>query len=282
MPYINFNGKIFNSEEPIVPAQNRGLRYGDGIFETIKLKKGKLILSDAHWDRLCEGLRLLKFTTSKFFTKEKVYAEILTLTQKNKLQDARVRLTIIRGDGGIYDAKNHSENYIIEAINLPEGNGVFNSNGLQLCFYNDAKKAIDSFSNLKTNNYLPYFMGALFAKENNCNDAIIFNSNNNICDTTIANIFYIKNEIIYTPTLTEGCVAGVMRAWLIAKIQTLGFSVIEKSISKEDVLAADEVFLSNSIYNIRWIAAIENSTYTNTIIYKIVDALQRNEKDIFC
>jgi branched-chain amino acid aminotransferase len=253
MQYINFNGKYFNSEEAIIPAQNRGLRYGDGIFETIKLKNGKLILADEHWERLQAGLRLLKFVPSKFFSKEKISAEILALAQKNKLQNARIRLTIIRGDGGIYDAKNHTENYILEAINLPEGNGEFNSNGLQLCFYNDAKKALDNFSNLKTNNYLPYFMGALFAKENNCNDAIILNSNDFVCDTTIANIFYIKNEIVYTPSLIQGCVAGVMRAWLITKIQTLGISVIEKEITKEDLISADEIFLSNSIYNIRWV-----------------------------
>ena len=282
MTYINFNGKYFNTDEPIVTAQNRGLRYGDGIFETIKLKKGKLILADAHWERLSSGLKLLKFTPSKFFTKEKIFGEIIELAKKNKLQDARVRLTIIRGNGGIYDAKNHTENYILEAINLPEGNGEFNSNGLQLCFYQDAKKVIDIFSNAKTNNYLPYFMGALFAKENNCNDAIIFNNKANICDTTIANIFYIKNEIVYTPALTDGGVAGVMRVWLIAKIQALGFSVTEKSITKEELLLADEVFLSNSIYNIRWVAAIENTTFSNTITYKIVDALQRNEKEIFC
>jgi branched-chain amino acid aminotransferase len=282
MHYINYNGKYLPDTTPIVTAQNRGLRYGDGIFETIKLKKGKLILADQHWERLMEGLRLLKFTPSKFFTKEKIFAEIQLLVQKNKLKDARIRLTIIRGEGGIYDAKKHTENYIIEAINLPEGNGEFNSNGLQLCFYNDAKKAIDSFSNLKTNNYLPYFMGAIFAKENNCNDAIILNSNNCICDTTIANIFYIKNKIVYTPALTQGCVAGVMRAWLIAKIQILGFSVIETAFTKEDLLLADEVFLSNSIYNIRWVAAIENKTFANTITYNIVDALLKKETEIFC
>jgi branched-chain amino acid aminotransferase len=282
MLYINYNGKYLLDTEPIIGAQNRGLRYGDGIFETIKLKNGKLILADKHWERLCKGLSALKFTTSKFFTKEKIFAEILALAKKNKLQDARVRLTIIRGDGGIYDAKKHTENYIIEAISLPEGNGELNSNGLQLCVYHDAKKALDSFSNLKTNNYLPYFMGALFAKENNCNDAIILNSEHNVCDTTIANIFYIKNEIVYTPALTEGCVAGVMRAWLIAKIQALGFSVIEKEITKNDLITADEIFLSNSIYNVRWVAAIENAMYTNTLIYKIVDALQRKEPEIFC
>jgi branched-chain amino acid aminotransferase len=282
MHYINFNGKYYSSEEAIIPAQNRGLRYGDGIFETIKLKNGKLILADEHWERLQAGLRLLKFIHSKFFSKEKIFAEILALAQKNKLQNSRIRLTIIRGDGGIYDAKKHTENYILEAINLPEGNGEFNSNGLQLCFYNDAKKVLDNFSNLKTNNYLPYFMGALFAKENNCNDAIIFNSNDFVCDTTIANIFYIKNEVLYTPSLTQGCVAGVMRAWLITKIQTLGFSVIEKEITKEDLISADEIFLSNSIYNIRWVAAVENTSYTNSITYKIVDDLQRKEIEVFC
>ena len=61
MNFINYNGKILNETEPIVAAQNRGLRYGDGIFETIKLKNGKLILSDEHFARLWKGMQLLQF-----------------------------------------------------------------------------------------------------------------------------------------------------------------------------------------------------------------------------
>ena len=281
MNYINFNGKVVLENEPIVTAQNRGLRYGDGIFETIKLKNGKLILVDEHLERLWKGMLELKFSIGKFFTKEKLVEEIIALAKKNKLQDARVRLTIVRGDGGIYDAKNHNPNYIIEAISLPEGNGELNSNGLQLCYFEDAKKAIDNFSNLKTNNYLPYFMGALFAKENQCNDAIIFNSEGNICDTTIANIFFIKNEIVYTPALTQGCVAGVMRNWLITKIQALGFTVNETIVTKNDLLSADEVFLSNSIYNIRWVKNIEETFFKNDLVFQIVNDLQIKEGNIF-
>ena len=282
MIYINFNGKIVAENEPIITAQNRGLRYGDGIFETIKMRNGKLILLDEHLERLWKGMLALKFSFGKFFTKEKLIEEIIALAKKNKLQDARVRLTIVRGDGGIYDAKNHTPNYIIEVINLPEGNGELNSNGLQLCFYEDAKKALDSFSNLKTNNYLPYFMGALFAKENHCNDAIILNSDRNICDTTIANIFYLKNKIVYTPALTQGCVAGVMRNWLVEKIQALGFTVNETVVTKNDLLTADEVFLSNSIYNIRWVKNIEEKNYTNEVVFKIVNDLQLKENAFFC
>jgi branched-chain amino acid aminotransferase len=282
MNYFNYNGKIFTENELIIGPQNRGLRYGDGIFETMKFKNDKLILSDEHFARLWKGMQMLQFDIPKLLSPEKLEEEIFQLAAKNKLTAARIRLTIIRSDGGIYDAKNNTPNYIIEAIQLPEDNGPLNSNGLQLCIFRDAKKSVDAFSNLKTNNYLPYFMGAMFAKKQQCNDALILNSDENICDSTIANVFYIKDEIIYTPALTQGCVAGVMRKFLIDKIRALGFTVNESIISKEDILNADEVFLSNSVYNIRWVAWLENKSYTNTITWKIVEALLRKEESIYC
>jgi branched-chain amino acid aminotransferase len=280
--YINYNGKILDAKEPIIAAQNRGLRYGDGIFETMKVKKSKLILSDEHFARLWKGMQMLQFEIPKLLSPEKLEAEILQLAAKNKLTAARVRLTIIRSEGGIYDAKNNTPNFIIEAMALPEENGPLNSNGLQLCIFNDAKKSLDSFSNLKTNNYLPYFMGAMFAKKQQCNDALILNSEGNICDSSIANVFYIKDEIIYTPALIQGCVAGVMRKYLIEKIRALGFIVHESLVTREHILNADEVFLSNSIYNIRWVAGLQNKNYTNNIICKIVDELMRKDGDIYC
>jgi branched-chain amino acid aminotransferase len=281
MNFINYNGKNLEENEPIITAQNRGLRYGDGIFETMKLKNGNLILSDEHFARLWKGMQMLQFEIPKLLSPEKLEAEILQLAVKNKLTAARIRLTIIRSDGGIYDAKNNTPNYIIEAIALPEDNGPLNSNGLQLCIFNDAKKSIDTFSNLKTNNYLPYLMGAMFAKKQQCNDALILNSDGNICDSTIANVFYIKDEIIYTPALTQGCVAGVMRKFLLDKIRKLGFTVHETVVTKEDILDADEVFLTNSIYNIRWVAGVENKIYANNITWKIVEELMRKEADVY-
>jgi branched-chain amino acid aminotransferase len=282
MHFINFNGKILPALEPIVTAQSRGLRYGDGIFETIKLKNNKLILFDAHCERLFNGLSLLQFTVPKLLSPTKLQEEILSLAKKNKLTNARVRLTFFRADGGIYDAINHHPNYIIEAIALPESNGALNSNGLNICIYKDAKKTIDNFSNLKTNNYLPYVMGALFAKAKHCNDAIILNSLNNICDTTIANIFYIKDEVFFTPALTEGCVAGTMRHWIIKQIKQQGFTVHEKAISITELLNADEIFLSNAIYNIRWISNVEELSFTNKTILKLVTTLENKYKNIYC
>jgi len=282
MSYFNYNGKILLENELIIGPTNRGLRYGDGIFETIKLKNGELILGNEHFARLWKGMQMLQFEIPKLFTPEKLEEEILHLAKKNKLSAARIRLTIIRGNGGIYDPKNHTPNYIIEAIRLPEDNGPLNINGLQICLFEDAVKSIDLFSNLKTNNYLPYFMGAIFAKKQQCNDALILNSKGNICDTTIANIFYIKEETIYTPALTEGCVAGVMRQWIIDNVGEFNFKVVKTAITKEDLLMAEEVFLSNSIYNIRWVASFENKKYENKQIAKLSEILMRKRGNVYC
>ncbi len=273
MVYINYNGKVTEAKLPIIEANNRGLRYGDGVFETLKLVNNQLILANEHFERLWSGLALLQFKIPIHFTAQKLQQQILELTRKNKLSSARVRLTVIRGTGGIYDATNHNPNYIIETFALPTDNGPLNSNGLQLCFYTDAKKPIDCFSNIKHNNYLPYFMGALFAKNNKCNDAIILNTEANICDTTIANIFYLKDTIIYTPAVNQGCVSGVLRNWLIQHLPALGFRVVEKIVTKADILSADEVFLTNSIYNIRWVKTIENSQYSVSQTQQISIAL---------
>lgn len=282
MIFYNYNGKIFNENENIIGPTNRGLRYGDGIFETIKFKNATIILADDHFKRMWQGMKALQFSIPIHLTFEKLTAEINALIKKNKLKEARIRITVIRSDGGIYDPKNDTPNYIIEAIKLPEDNGLLNINGLQICIYEVALKSIDLFSNLKNNNYLPYFMGAKFAKQQQCNDALILNSKGNICDSTIANIFFIKDKIIYTSALSEGCVAGVMRNWLINTLRILNYKVEEIIVTKSILCEADEVFLSNSIYNIRWVGSLGDKNYINIEIQKINEILQRKYKAIFC
>ena len=88
-----------------------------------------------------------------------------------------------------------------------------------------------------------------------------------------ANIFLIKNEVISTPALQEGCVAGVMRKKIIQEISSSGWQIFEKEISIEEVLNADEVFLTNSIYNIRWVKQLEQKEYGSTITQKIYAAI---------
>jgi branched-chain amino acid aminotransferase len=274
MLYFNFDGKIYKEGVPIIGPVNRGLRYGDGLFETLKYTKGQIILANEHFARLWKGMQVLQLQVPKHFTPEKLQEEILALIKKNGHEKmARVRLTVFRGDGGLYDAVNHIPHYIIETWALPDENGEWNSNGLVLGIYEMAYKNCDILSNIKHNNYLPYVLAALEAKKEKWNDAIVLNHKGHLCDTTIANIFLIKDEVIYTPALTEGCVSGIMRKHILLELKKMNYIIREGTLTRANLQEADEVFLTNSIYNIRWVQRMNEKKYSNTITHKIYLAI---------
>ncbi|MBC7937823.1 MAG: aminotransferase class IV family protein [Rhizobacter sp.] len=282
MSYINFNGKLITADTAIAEAGNRGLRYGDGLFETIKFKHNQFQLLEPHLERLWKGLHLMKFDLPKLFTPDLIKNELLKLVQKNKQTHARVRLTIIRGNGGLYDATDLTPRFIIESWPLAADFGQLNSNGLQLGIYRHALKPCDDFCNLKHNNFLPYLMGALFAKEKKYNDAIILNQHSRICDTTIANIFIIKNGQVKTPALPEGCIAGTMRRFLLQQLPAMNISVTETAITATELLSCDEIFVTNAISPIKWVASVDDHTLSNEHTLKIYNQLCKTLPDIFC
>lgn len=268
MSSIIFNGKLADEKEPLIPASGRGLRYGDGLFETMRWQNGNLQFANEHFAMLWKGMKYLQFDIPVHFTPEMLQEQIEKLVKKNRLEaNARIRLTVFRGAGGLYDAVNHLPNYIIESwqINPPE----WNSNGLVLGIYKDAEKACSTLSNIKSNNCLPYVLGALHAKKQQWNDALILNQHGNICETTIANIFIIKNEVIITPPLSEGCVEGILRKQLLDLLQKNHFTVLQKPLTAVDLQEADECFTTNSIHIIKWVKQVGDKSYSCTITEKI-------------
>ncbi len=282
MEYFNFNGKTFEKNTPVIGPENRSFRYGDGLFETLKFKNEKIILAEQHFNRLWAGMKKMQFDIPVHFTREILTEQIIQLIKKNKAEHARIRLSVFRGDGGIYDPVNHLPNYIIQCWPLANPANELNENGLHVCIYRDAKKSMDTFSNLKHNSYLPYFMAALFAKKIKCNDAIILNSAERVCDSTIANIFLVKNNVIKTPSLEEGCIAGIMRNCIIETLAANQISVLQEAVSQTELLEADEVFLSNSILNIKWISRLENKQLGMTKIQEIYQLLTKTNPEVFC
>jgi branched-chain amino acid aminotransferase len=263
--FFIYNDKFYPADTPVISSGNRSLRYGDGLFETMKLIDGRIINKDFHFERLCKGLGLLQFELPKNFNAAFLEDKIISLIKKNNHSaSARVRLMIFRGDGGIFDPGNLLPNYIIESWPLP-GEMQFNENGLIIDVFPGAKKSCDSFSNLKSNNYLPYVMAGLYAKKNKLNDCIVLNSFERICDSAIANIFIVEKGKIFTPPLSEGCVAGVMRRWLLEKFDLKKYKISERILSVNDILNADEFFLTNSIYYLRWVKNFRGKNYRNTI-----------------
>jgi len=274
--YLLYNGSFYKSDQPLVTADNRGLRYGDGLFETIKVKDKKIYFSDWHCERLFHGMQLLGFEPPAYFTPAYLLSQVNELCKKNGHINARVRVNIVRGNGGLYDPENHFPNCIIQSWPLPESQYQLNEAGWVTGVYQEAKKSIDSFSNLKSNNYLPYLMAAQYAKKQQWNDALLLNSEGNICDASIANIFIVRNGLVLTPPLTDGCIAGIMRRYLAENMVLQGFEFREKTISVEDLLTAEEVFLTNTIRGIRWVQGCKNATYVSKLSTAIYTRLLKN------
>jgi len=271
--YFNYNGKLFEVLHPALSVSNHSYRYGDGLFETMKIVNGKINLIEFHFERLFYSMQVLGFRVPVLFSEKKIADEIYQLAEKNSCtQLARVRLVVSRGEGGLNDCDDKLQ-YTIECFAADENVNRLNENGFIIDIYPDAIKSCDKFSNLKSTSYLPYVMAARFAKENKLNDALVLNQYGRICEASIANIFWIKDRVVYTPLLGEGCVAGTMRKYLLKNIPFIDIVVSEVNCSIEDLMNADEVFLTNAVYGMRWVKQFRDKNYFNKTANEVYQAL---------
>lgn len=268
--WLNFNGTFFDEKSPVLRADNRSFRYGDGLFETMKVVVGTIQLKELHFQRLFNGMQTLDIVLPGFISEDIFTDEILRTLRKNQISGpGRVRLTVFRGDGGLHDFKHASAGYVVQVWPISSSSLAMNADGVKLGIYEGAKKSADSLSNLKSNNFLVYAMGALHTRKNQLGDTLILNTSGRVCDTTVANVFWVTGGTIFTPPLSEGCVAGVMRNHLLSRLPEMGFTVTEKELHPDELLEADEVFLTNAISGLKWVGEFKHKKYVNNISSKI-------------
>ncbi len=272
---VNYNGNLIDPQTPIATVANRSLRFGDGVFETMYWDGKEIENLDFHFDRLFKGLMILQFDLSDGFTREFLSEEIKKLCKSNSAFDrARVRLNIFREDGLVLLPVNNKPVFIIESAVYPEENLT----PLRLTIYKGEMKSTGVLSNLKTNNYLLNTLAIQFAKENGFDDAIILNSRGNICETSSSNLFMVQKGVLFTPALSQGCVAGTKRRELLEILPALGFQVEETIITKDMIFEMEEIFLTNAIRPIRPVICIENTYYSRELTGMLVRLLNETKE----
>lgn len=259
---INLNGKLLSSKDPVITVDNRSFRYGDGLFETIRVINNELHLYPLHFKRLIKGCDLLKLKLSSKWNEEFFRSQILDLLKEKGVEDnARVRLTLYRKAGGLFEPTNSEAEYLIEAEPLSIKGYPLNEEGMVVDIFSELEKPTNLYSTFKTSNALLYVMASLHKRANNLDDCLLINSKTRIIEGINSNVFLVKNGEISTPPTTEGCVAGVMREHLLKVMEENGISYQKSPINLEDLFAADEVFLSNSIFGIQWVKQYKVKTY---------------------
>lgn len=272
--YILHNDEFFAGNQSVLTVHNRGFRYGDGLFESMRMVNGKLKFAEQHADRLKSGMKALKIEggalLDEYFLKQKT-AE---LCKKNKLKEnVRFRLTVYRAGEGLYTPGSNKSGYVLEAAPLTENSYELNKKGLIADVFDELTKPVNKLSNFKTCNSLVYVMAGLYKKQYRLDEAFILNQHGFLCESISSNVFVVYDRQIYTPALSEGCIAGVMRGVVMNIAKTNEIPLIEAQINPEVLKEAEEVFITNAIGGIRWIMGYGRKRYFNEVTRLLSDKL---------
>lgn len=274
MLYVNYNGEILENNGPVMRSGNRGYLYGDGLFESIRIINGKPINLKNHVSRLLEGAKHLKMRVPSFYSTEFFEKHILELVQKSDIKyGGRCRLSLDRISGGTYAPESNEVEYFIEVYALENNFYTLNPKGLEIDLYMDLKKPKNFLSGYKTKNGLIYVLASIAAKEKGVDDFLLHNENGGIIEATSSNVFVVSNGVLYTPGLEEGCLAGTMRMQVINLALEHGIKVYECNLMPQNLLVADEIFLTNAIKGVVWVSGYRTKRYVNTISKRFIDLL---------
>ncbi|WP_316793886.1 aminotransferase class IV [Pedobacter frigoris] len=264
--YIIHNDEFIPVNQPILTAHNRGFRYGDGLFESMRMVNGKLKFAEQHADRLKAGMKALKMEGANLLDEYFLKQKTAELCKKNKLKDnVRFRLSVYREGEGLYTPATNKSGYVLEASPLTESTYELNKKGLIVDVYDELTKSVDKLANYKTCNSLVYVMAGLYKKQHSLDEVFILNHNGFLCESISSNVFVVYNKQIYTPALSEGCISGVMRGVVMNIAKTNNIQIVEAQINPEVLKEAEEVFITNAIGGIRWVMGYGRKRYFNEV-----------------
>jgi len=266
--FDNVNGFLIEKGEKIYNTGNRSFKYGDGIFETLKVVDSKVVFWEEHLKRLQSGMKSLKIDAGHFDDR-KWTQELERLISKNYYKFAKLRLTVFRESPGLYTPMTNMMGFLIEGVRYDRKNYTFKSEGITLGIYNELPKSMHALSNCKTTSALVYVMASLYKKEQGLGDVVVLNTAGKVCETSNANIFYVKDGNIYTPGLDQGCVAGVFRTKVLEYCQTKKIHSEECEVNIKDLEDADEIFVTNVIGGVQGVNSFQNSDKSQSFIKKL-------------
>lgn len=264
--YILHNDVFIAADQGILTAKNRGFRYGDGLFESMRMSGGKLNFADLHADRLQAGMNALKMEGGILFDEYFLKQKTAELVKKNKLREnARFRLSVFRDGDGLYTPDSNKCGYVLEATAMESPNYELNKKGLIINVFDEITKPVSKLSNYKTSNSLLFVMAGLYKQQHRLDEAFILNQHGFLCESISSNVFVVYDKQIYTPALSEGCIAGVMRNVVMRTAKMHAIPVIEAQINPEVLKEADEVFITNASSGIRWVMGYSRKRYFNEV-----------------
>ncbi len=260
---IFLGDRIAEAREFQPDLQNRAFRYGDAVFETIRICEGVPLFFDLHYQRFLSGLDTLHMQVPDHWQPEFLRAAMRDLSRHCALPHARLRMTAWREGGGRYLPERHSPGLVMEVEKLLQPAYTWSPTGLTLDLADGITIGRSPLDRVKSANSLPYILAAIQARDRGLDDVILRHESGHLVEASSSNLFVVRDGMLLSPPEDDGGVCGVMRKVLIQIAEKEGITFQARTLQPEDLLSADEVFLTNVISSIRWVARFRDLSFSN-------------------
>jgi branched-chain amino acid aminotransferase len=277
---VYINGDLIPKEEAKVSVFDHGFLYGDGLFETMRAYQKKVFRLEQHLQRLFLSLEYLKFPIPFNFgsLKEDIYKTI----EANQLEDAYVRLNVTRGEGATVPDPTtcKTPNLIILTREYVPYSLVLYQKGYKGKVVRVRPSPHMPTISIKTLNFLNHIIAKMEAKESGYNEGIMVNTEGFVTEGTVSNLFIFKGDLLSTPAKEEGLLPGITRQAVLEIAEARELKAKEAKITINELLEAEEAFLTNSLIEIMPLVEVDGHPIGNGTPGPLTQELMSSYKEL--
>ena len=274
MRWIYLNGELVAAEQAALPALDRGLLYGYGLFETMKSYGGRVFRLAEHYRRLEAGADLLAIPVP--LTLAALGEAVYTTLTRNGLADAYLRLTLTAGpgDGG------GNASVILFAREVTEYPPELRERGMAAVVSAVRRNETSPLARVKSLNCLDNLLAREEARRSGAGEALLLNTQGFIAEGAASNVFLVRNGTLVTPGVEAGALPGITRQAVLELAGEEGIEVVETSLALADLHGADEAFLTNSVMEVMPLVSVDGRPLGPGRPGSLTERLARRYRDL--
>ncbi len=277
MAYVYINGEFFPEEEARISVFDHGFLYGDGIFETLRAYSGRIFRREDHLHRLFESARKISLVIPG--DRQKLGEILLESLKTNQCRDAVLRLSVSRGAGPPGLDPDLCPTPTLTVMTRPfQGypEKMYDA-GISIALVKVRKNLPEALDpGIKSTNFLNNILAKIEAKEAGADEGILLNHNGFLTEGTVSNLFFVKSQLLCTPSTASGILEGVSRKVVLEIANEEGIPVKEGLFPSEDLVAASEIFMTNTTYEVMPVSRVDQQTVqTGPITRRIRQAFRK-------
>lgn len=249
-PIVYLNGRYMSIERASLPITDQGVLYGHGVFDTMRAYDGVVFRLGDHLDRLIANTD--SFGIAIRGQREAIAGAIAGVLSRNRLREARIRVTVTAGSGGdgpVFPAKG-SPNVFVTCAELPPGLEKAARSGYTAIFASVRRSSTSRAARVKATSYVEHLMARAEARESGADEALLLNEQGDIAEGATSNIFFVRRGTLYTPSLGCGILPGVTRKTVLELARSTERRVHEGKLLRWALLLAEEAFLTNAVIEV--------------------------------